>query len=219
MEGGLLLFESKKNTEDYHQEMNSQHFEEWLTGILPKLKQNAVLVIDNAPYHSRKMELGPTSKWRKAQIIDWLKEKNVTFPENLTKEKLMTIVAKEKPAHNKYAVDELAAAHNVKILRLPPYHCELNPIELVWAQVKGHVARNNKTFKMAEVKDLFHEGLREVTPQKWQSCVSHVMKVEDEMCKLDGLITGVVENFIIQVTDSDSEVSDSDISDGEDEDK
>lgn len=70
---------------------------------------------------------------------------------------------------------------------------------------------------MAEVKDLFHEGLREVTPQKWQSCISHVMKIEDEMCKLDGLITGVVENFIIQVTDLDSEVSDSDISDGEED--
>lgn len=45
------------------------------------------------------------------------------------------------------------------------------------------------------------------------------MKLEDDMCKLDGLITGVLENFVIQVTSSDFEDSDSDISDGEDEDK
>lgn len=70
----------------------------------------------------------------------------------------MEIVAKEKPAPNKYAVVEVAAAHtsNIKICRLPLYHCELNPIKLEWLQVKGHVARNNKNFKMAEVKDLFY---------------------------------------------------------------
>lgn len=51
VDGGLLIFESKKKTEDYHDEMNSEHFEEWLRGILPKLKENSVLVLDNAPYH------------------------------------------------------------------------------------------------------------------------------------------------------------------------
>ena len=40
----------------------------------------------------------------------------------------------------KYVVDELALKRGITVLRLPPYHCELNPIELVWAQVKGEVA-------------------------------------------------------------------------------
>ncbi|KAJ8983152.1 hypothetical protein NQ317_016251 [Molorchus minor] len=30
----------------------------------------------------------------------------------------------------------MAKARDVTILRLPPYHCELNPIELIWAQKK-----------------------------------------------------------------------------------
>ncbi|KAI8430403.1 hypothetical protein MSG28_000686 [Choristoneura fumiferana] len=61
---------------------------------------------------------------------------------------------------------------------------------------------------MAEIRELFHEGLREVTPQRWQSSIDHVIKVKDEMCKLDGLITGVVDKFVIHVTESDSDITD-----------
>lgn len=50
-------------------------------------------------------------------------------------------IVKKKPNYEQLAVDKLAAEHGVTILRLPLYHCELNPIKLVWAQVKGHVAR------------------------------------------------------------------------------
>ena len=38
------------------------------------------------------------------------------------------------------------------VLQLPVAHCELNPIELVWAAVKGHVAKYNKHFTMTEVQ-------------------------------------------------------------------
>lgn len=69
LEDGLLIFESKKNTGDYHEEMNSKCFEDWLKTILPNLRPNAVLVLHNAPYHSRKVERIPTSNWRKDDII------------------------------------------------------------------------------------------------------------------------------------------------------
>ena len=32
----------------------------------------------------------------------------------------------------------------MEVLRLPPYHCELNAIELIWADEKNFVARENK---------------------------------------------------------------------------
>lgn len=48
---GFLCFESKKNTADYHDEMNGNTFLEWFCRILPLLKDNAVIVIDNSPYH------------------------------------------------------------------------------------------------------------------------------------------------------------------------
>lgn len=55
--------------------MNGDSFRDWLEGILPKLENNAVIVMDNAPYHSVKSEKCPTTNWRKNQIIEWLQSK------------------------------------------------------------------------------------------------------------------------------------------------
>lgn len=68
---GLLCFESKKNTNAYHNKMNSNTFREWLQSVLPRLKHNAVFILDNAPYYSIKKEKCPTN-WRIADIIGWL---------------------------------------------------------------------------------------------------------------------------------------------------
>lgn len=216
VDDGLLVFEAKKGLDDYHKEMNAEKYEDWLKNIIPKLKDNSVLVIDNAPYHTRKLELLPTSNWRKGQIQDWLKSKNINYEETMLKCELLEITRKHKKAYEKYVVDEMAAERGVTILRLPPYHCELNPIELVWAQVKGHVAKNNKTFKLNEVRSLFEEGLRQVTPQRWKDCITHVIKVEDKMCQLGHIVDGITDRFIIEVGDDseDSEyLSDESLSD------
>lgn len=34
-----------------------------------------------------------------------------------------------------------------------PNHCELNTVALVWADLKGHMARNNTTLKFYDVKN------------------------------------------------------------------
>ncbi|KAL4126491.1 hypothetical protein QTP88_010713 [Uroleucon formosanum] len=39
----LLYFESKKNTNDYHDEMNGDNFRDWLEGVLTRLKDIAVI--------------------------------------------------------------------------------------------------------------------------------------------------------------------------------
>ncbi|PSN29751.1 hypothetical protein C0J52_22234 [Blattella germanica] len=44
------------------------------------------------------------------------------------------------------------------VLRLAPNHCELNPSEYVWAQVKGYVAANNRSFKLSELWDKLLQG-------------------------------------------------------------
>ncbi|GBP67987.1 hypothetical protein EVAR_57961_1 [Eumeta japonica] len=78
------------------------------------------------------------------------------------------------------AVDKLAAEHCVTSLRPLPCHCELNPIELVWAQVKGYVARNNKTFMLNDIIKIFEEGLKELMLKRWSDYVKHV-KEEDKI--------------------------------------
>jgi hypothetical protein len=53
----------------------------------------------------------------------------------------------------------LGSSSSKSILRTPVRHCELNPIELIWAQVKGFVAENNTTFRLKDVEKLVYGGL------------------------------------------------------------
>ena len=43
-------------------------------------------------------------------------------------------------------IDEIAKAAGHEVVRLPPYHCELSPIEIAWAQVKGYIRVHNTKF-------------------------------------------------------------------------
>lgn len=152
--------------------MNGPSFENWLSNILPQLEKNSVVVVDNAPYHSRKIEKIPTTCSKKSDIQEWLTSKNIAFERDMLKGELLAIVNSRKQEFNKYMVDEMAKEHNIIILRLPPYHCELNPIELIWAEIKNYVASRNTTFKFADVMRLFHEALETITAETWQKCVN-----------------------------------------------
>lgn len=44
---------------------------------------------------------------------------------------LLHFARSNKVHHVKYVVDETAKAHKVEVIRLRPYHCHLNPIELI----------------------------------------------------------------------------------------
>jgi hypothetical protein len=53
IEGAGLIFKSKKNSLDYHSEMNAETFEEWLQDkLLPAFTEPSIIVLDNASYHS-----------------------------------------------------------------------------------------------------------------------------------------------------------------------
>lgn len=87
--GGLLCFESKSNSTDYHDEMNGDTFYEWFVKTLPLLKENAIIVMDNASYHSVKKHRIPVKSWRKQAIIDWLESKGVIVQHPIVKNDLM----------------------------------------------------------------------------------------------------------------------------------
>ena len=62
--------------EDYHDSMNGDSYEQYFANSLcTNVPLGSLIVIDNAPYHSRNDETYPVSKWKKQQYIDWLKSK------------------------------------------------------------------------------------------------------------------------------------------------
>ncbi|KAL4126790.1 hypothetical protein QTP88_010999 [Uroleucon formosanum] len=193
--GGLLSFQSKKDTGDYHNEMNGDTFFDWMKEVLPLLKDNCVIVMDNAPYHSVKTESSPTVNWKKADIEMWLEEKGEIFEKPMIKVRLMEMVKRLKPMYNKYVIDEYVNEHNKIILRLPPYHCELNPIELAWSVVKKHVRMNNTTFKLDDVQKLLHDGINQCTPGMWKNFIQHTKKEEEKFWIIDFVVEEVLENM------------------------
>lgn len=203
VDGGLLTFESK-HTGDYHEDMNADVFEEYFEQMLDLIPCGSVIVMDNASYHSRKTEKLPTTAWLKSDIIKWLSEKRLLFEEDLLKKELLAIVNLHKHLYTKYTVDEMAQKRGIIVLRLPPYHCELNPIELVWAQVKGFVARRNTTYKFEDVKILFQQGVTAVNSEKWRSCVQHVMGEEEKFWNLDNILGDEVAPLIISLNEEES---------------
>ena len=105
-----LVFKSKRNTGDYHDEMNHQTFEEWFgDSLLPNIQNNSIIVMDNASYHSRRKEPLPVKSWTKGKLIEWLANRGIDFPQGALKNELWEIVERHRPQNPCYVVDEMAS--------------------------------------------------------------------------------------------------------------
>jgi len=69
------------------------------------------------------------------------------------------------------------------VIRLPPFGFKYNPIELIWAQVKGQVAKCfNNTLKMVDIERSTHLALDAVTIDDWKKC-AHTEETQDNKKK------------------------------------
>ena len=127
-----LIFRAKKQDGDYHGEMNSELYEHWFTTkLIPNIPPNSIIVLDNAPYHTAKVELLPRKGWKKQNIRDWLTSKNIAWDGDMIIAELLKLVEPHRKKYDARRLDKIANEAGHTILWLPPYHCELNIIELV----------------------------------------------------------------------------------------
>ena len=95
-----------------------------------------------------------------------------------------------------------------KVVRLPVAHCELNPIEMAWAQ--EYVRDHNQMFTLTEVERLVNEGFSSVTPERWKKLVNHVQqKIEDHYWEHEGLFETMIDRFTIHLGDTSDDSSSS----------
>lgn len=210
----LLLFKSGTKSGDYHDEMNGKNYEKWLIEkLIPNLPEKSVIVTDNAPYHNVQLNPAPTSNSKKAEMIDWLTQKNMSFSSTMLKPELYSIIKQNKDQHKTYKFDFLLQQHGHTVLRLPPYHPDLNPIELIWATIKNAVAKLNVTFKLDDVSRLAQIEFAKITPVEWKKRCDHVIKIEDNYLENEHFVDIQTEELIINLgedSDSESDFSDSD---------
>ena len=198
--------------------MNGAIFRNWIQNqLLPALPPNSVVVMDNASYHSVQVEgtKAPISTTLKPEMKEWLRKRGIEVDDKLKKKDLYEIIQREKANVAKvYEVDTVLSENGHQVVRLPPYHCDLNPIELIWADVKRYVATNNETFKVKDVQELIQEAFSTIDGSKWKNACKHVVSLEKMYRKKDNIQTVEVQPIIIRLGD-DSESDEAMNSDSE----
>lgn len=207
----FTCWKASSHSGDYHDNVNGDIFMKWMKEkVIPNLEPNSVVVIDNAPYHNIKIDKAPTSKSRKQEMKDWLSKNGIPFSHDMFVPELYKLVQLYKPRLVRYALDEVVKMAGHDVLRLPPYHPDLNPIELIWADIKGFVAKRNTTCSISQAQALCEEKILSMGAKEWEAKCKHVKKIEDEYTAAEPEIDNLIESFVISLgsdsdTDSDSE--------------
>jgi transposase len=124
---------------------------------------------------------------KKAVLQNYLTQHNIPFSATDTKNVLYEKIIQKKTAVV-YKTDKIANLHGHEVIRTPVRHCELNPIELIWAQVKGFVAKNNTPFRLKDVKELTYAAFGKITKDVWTKAEEHVMNIRPVLCLVIGWI-------------------------------
>jgi len=179
VEGAQLVFEAKKRTGDYHGQMNWDNFSKWFKGqLLPNIPPKSLIILDNARYHNVYSDnFFPNKSSSKEQLRRWLTRNSYPWQEDMLKSELMELCARFAPVPE-YQLDILATEHEMSILRTPPYHPELQPIETCWAVVKNYMA-DNCDFTMKGLHERLPEAFEKVTPRTCQEIIAKVIEQED----------------------------------------
>lgn len=174
-----LVFKASKKTGDYHANMNWDNFSEWFQEkLLKNIPENSLIIMDNAAYHNVLAEDAfPKKSHSVKRLRDWLSNNEIPWTKDMLKSELFELCSRFA-AKPEYLIDNIAQKHGHSILRTPPYHPELQPIETCWAIVKNHVAQYNDC-TMEKVKLLLNEGFEKVTAETCQKLITKISQNED----------------------------------------
>lgn len=185
---------------------NNEYYLKWFKILLDNLPtdRKCVIILDNAKYHLAKPEgsFTATNK-KKAELIEFLNSpdrSNFVQNNNIQVNNLLATQLKEWcnkwiSENIQLAVVAMAKERGHDVLFTPPYHSDLQPIELIWAQIKKTVAKKynqNTTFK--EVLVSLNQSFNDITAEYWTKCINHVIKEEEVHRERDLATDDILEN-------------------------
>jgi hypothetical protein len=143
--------------------------------------------------------------------MEWLSNRNIPYDCHLTKPEIYDIIKEQKIMYPpKYKLDAVLQEHGHKVLRLPPYHPDFNPIEKIWDNVKGWTATRNVTCNLNDVENLARERFGQITTDDWIHVCTHARYWEEKFRQLEHLFDEAVDTLQFQVNtgSSDEDCSD-----------
>ena len=120
---------------------NASNFLQWWEHqLLPNLTQPSLIIVDNAKYHRAYPPGYPKSTDKKEFYVAFCLMEGIPITDTDTLPILKAKVAEFKKQH-KMQCEVLAEQQGHKVVFTPPYHSDLQPIELFWAKLKGNIGR------------------------------------------------------------------------------
>jgi transposase len=207
----------KKETKDYHGMFDFQYFKEWMSKLLDALDkrhiENAIIVMDNAKYHRNLPEGTPKSNFKKSVLQKACKEYGISFEPTETKAMLWPKLSEYVRKNIKPVVVSMAAARGHEVLFSPPHYSDLQPIEIVWAIVKGVVGRQYTTeTTFQQVRERLEKAFQDLLPKTVQGCINKANS------HLKRLYTHITKIELLEEAESDDNADESEDTDGSDED-
>eukprot|EP00033_Pygsuia_biforma_P004566 GCRY01005008.1.p1 GENE.GCRY01005008.1~~GCRY01005008.1.p1 ORF type:complete len:185 (-),score=26.14 GCRY01005008.1:920-1474(-) len=125
------------------------------------------------------------------QYLNTLNEernRKILFEESW-KKKLLWELVKQERRQFPYWVEQMAKEREHVVLRNPPYHPELQPIELMWKQMKDFICANRweGDFTFCHLKQLVEASISSLTAEQWTNCIEHVNNIVREWCGRYGI--------------------------------
>src|SRR5262249_58158581 len=131
---------------------------------------HALILLDHAPYHNVLGEDAvPTPQSRQEPLCAWLPRQALPWTPDMLKPELYALCKKFAPAPA-WRLDQVAEAAGHSMLRTPPYHPALQPIETCWGIVKNHMA-DHGDFTTHNVHHQLPIALSKVQPSTWRKLI------------------------------------------------
>lgn len=174
-----VVFKSTRKTGDYHGQMNGELFYKWFVDkLLANIPSNSMIIMDNATYHNILTDdSAPTPACSKERIRTWLEANKIPCKDDCLKVELIEILKKIAPEPT-YEIDVIARKQGHEVVRTPPYHPELQPIEICWGILKNEVARNCD-FTIDHLKLQLENAFEKVTANTCQKIIKKIRTIED----------------------------------------
>ncbi|RHZ15510.1 hypothetical protein DYB31_014129 [Aphanomyces astaci] len=176
----------RRQPKDYHAMFDHAYFVDWIKQLMDELdllgKTGVVIVMDNASYHKGLPPTTPKGTWKKQDLLEACQRIGV---EATAVEYRTVIWAKLQAYIKENVVPEvvaLARSRGYEVVYTPSYHSDLQPIEYIWAYVKGIVGRQYTTeTTMEDVRRRLDIALGGVPSDVIYRCISHTKKKVSEL--------------------------------------
>lgn len=207
--GAFLMFRSRSKTKD-HDPMDSESFQSWFKNqVLPSVPFQSLIIMDCSPSQSSVLNQVPTRSSRKCDIIKWLTQNNIKHDSFLSKTELLQIVSLHKD-RQVYEIDGIAKKSGHKVIRIPPFHYYLNPIELIWQKVKLAIKKENCECPqtLERVEEISRSVIDGVIKEEWKRFIGYSRDAEEDYRSKDLAVELALKNIVLSCDDLSSDSDD-----------